>query len=142
MGSFLDAEAAKEPQLHNPRLVGIVRRQTAQRLIHGQHFCGDRIHLRTSVFGLERQLGYTTAAFERLPSSRMVDENATHESGGDGKKLSSVLPGCASLIHELEEQFVHQRSRVQRVIRAFATQLPASDASQLGINEGHKAIEG
>ena len=40
MRSFLYAQAAKEPQLYNPRLIGIARGQTAQRLVYGQHFRG------------------------------------------------------------------------------------------------------
>ena len=121
VSSFLYAQAAKEPQLYNPRLIGIARGQTAQRLVYGQHFRSDRVHHRVGTLGLERQLRYTTAAFERLPASGMIDQNAAHEAGGDSKKLSSVLPGCTSLIHELEEEFVHQRRGLQRVIRAFVT---------------------
>jgi len=121
VSSFLYAQAAKEPQLYNPRLIGIARGQTAQRLVYGQHFRSDRVHHRVGTLGLERQLRYTTAAFERLPASGMIDQNAAHEAGGDSKKLSSVLPGCASLTHELEEEFVHQRCGLQRVIRAFVT---------------------
>jgi hypothetical protein len=121
VGGFLYAQAAKEPQLHHPRLIGIARGQTAQRLVYGQHFRGDRVHHCVGTFGLERPPRCTTAAFERLSTSGMVDENAAHEACGDSKKLSSVLPCCASLIHELQKQFVHQRRGLQRVIRAFVT---------------------
>ena len=47
----------------------------------------------------------------------VIDKNATHDSGADGKKVSAILPLNLLYIHEPKIGFVHQGCGLNGVIR-------------------------
>lgn len=60
-------------------------------------------------------------------ATRGIDEDATYHLGGDAEEMRPVLPLYRSLIDELQEGFVHQCSRLERVIRTLAPQIAGGE---------------
>ena len=92
-----------------------------------------------------RQLdaGRARAALGGVPRPGMIDEHGAHHVGGDGEEVRPVLPRLAwMLLREAHVGLVHQRRRLQRVVRTLAAQMPRRDAAQLRVDQLHEAGEG
>ena len=101
MRRFFDTQPAKEPQFHDACLIGIACGEPLERLVHSQYFNRDRVRRGVNSLGLQCNLRYRTTPLQGLTASGVVDQDSSHELGGNGKKLSPAVPRCVSLIDEL-----------------------------------------
>jgi hypothetical protein len=68
----------------------------------------------------------------------MVNQNAAHRLRGDTEKVCAILPIHTCLIYEFEIGFVHERGRLQGVIRTLLAQVVIRQPPQFVVNERHQ----
>jgi hypothetical protein len=95
---LIHREAGEKAQLDDAHLLGIARREAAERRIDRQHI-GHRILPRRLGRDVDRDEHRRPAALARLSCPRVVDENPTHDLGGHAEELRPILPRRATLIH-------------------------------------------
>jgi hypothetical protein len=76
-----------------------------------------------------------------MAPARVVDKNASHQSGGDGKEVGTVLPLNVLLIDEPEVCLVYQFGWLQRAIGIFPSQIRSGMAAQFRIHEGNQLLK-
>ena len=74
-------------------------------------------------------------------SARMVDENAAHRLGGEGKESASIRPVDLALCYQLEIYLVDERTRIERVAVSLHAQPMVRQALQLGLGLDPELIE-
>ena len=57
------------------------------------------------------------------------------------KELTAITPVRAALVDQPEVSLVYQRSALQSVIRALATQITPSLAAQFVVDHGHQGVK-
>jgi hypothetical protein len=73
-------------------------------------------------------------------SACVVDQDATHQIGSDGKKMSSTLPVGMALRHKLQIGLMNKRSRLQRMVWTLMPQVQDRQPVKLLIDHGHQLI--
>lgn len=141
MRCFFDAQSPKESQFYDACLIGIPFGESLERLIHGQHFSCDRVGRRVNRLKVQCNPRYRTAALQGPTAPRVVYQNSSHQLRRDSKELCPTLPGCVSLIDELQKDFVNECGRLKGVIRPLAPQLVSRDAPQFWINQRHQTMQ-
>jgi hypothetical protein len=71
----------------------------------------------------------------------VIDEHAPHHGGGHAQEVKAALPMAGVLVHHAHERFVNQSGGLQRMLEALAFEVPAGDATQFVVHEGHQRIE-
>jgi hypothetical protein len=138
LGDLRRVEPAEKFQLHDLALAWVRLREGLQRVVQSEEIGGA---LRLKVLRLlEVDLLELAAALERVMRSRVLDQNLPHEARGDAAEVRPAFPAHLRLVHELQVSFVHQRRRLQRVVRPFASEVAAREAPQLGVNDRHEPL--
>ena len=123
--------------LHQLRLLGA---QTGQELVQSKELLDLRLD--GDLAFVERYVPHISAALLALSPASVIDDHLTHSGGGDGEEVIAVLPVCSGLIDQLQVRLVDEASGIEGTGRSPATELPASNPAQLGVNEIHQLIEG
>jgi len=71
----------------------------------------------------------------------VIQENAPDHSGGDGEKVGAVPPLDSILVDQAKVRFVYQRGTLQRRRAGLETKVPAGDAAQFLVHQGHQTVE-
>ena len=93
-----------------------------------------------AVDGVECDLCWRGAAFEGVPSARMVYEDASHDLRGDRKELRPIVPTHVVLSIESQPRFVRERGRLKSVAVALAPQRQLSLPAQLVVHERSNGV--
>ena len=72
----------------------------------------------------------------------MVDEDPSHEVGGDAEEVRAALPVDVSLAGELEKGLVDERGGLQGVIPSLPGEIPGRERVQLVVHERNQTFEG
>ena len=72
---------------------------------------------------------------------RVVNENAAHHPGRDGKEVRTVLPLYAVLVDELQIGLVGEGGGLQGVIGTLGLELGSGEAPQLPVDERDELVE-
>src|SRR5215831_18521337 len=73
-------------------------------------------------------------------SARIVDKQTTHDSRGRGEKMLPVVPLPAFRSQKPKESFVHNSSRLQRVIRSFPPHMDRCNVMQFLLDRLHQLV--
>src|SRR5215471_4167820 len=76
-----------------------------------------------------------------IVAAGVIDENTPHHLGRNGKKMGSILPLHALVIHQTQVGFVHQGAGLERMARALALHIIVRQATELLINDGRQVVE-
>ena len=145
LGCFVDAQAAKEPQLDHLRASRVEARQARQGIV-------ERTELRRAVgrwcrkpveidVGGVRDLLELSAAFGSPLGTRGVDENPPHDPRRHRKEVSSVLPLQLANVHQPKIRLVHERGRLERMAGALPSHVTAGEPTELVVDERRELIE-
>jgi hypothetical protein len=145
MNRFLSARktvvtSAEEAQLHDARLARIHGGQPLERLVERQQFLGAIVRKQQAL--LERDVPGAAAATLRLPSARVVNENASHHPGSDGEEVRPVAPVDAIEVDHAHVRLVRECGRLQGVFAPLAPHVGASETTQLVVHDRHQPVEG
>ena len=75
-------------------------------------------------------------------SASMVDQDVSHCTSRDRKKMCLTLPLDMGLIDQRKVRFVHEGCRLNGVAGSLVPHQPAGDRTQLGIEEIEQLISG
>jgi hypothetical protein len=64
----------------------------------------------------------------------MIDQDPPHDACRHAKEVRAVLEGQLFVGGEPHKRFVHQGSRLQRVVFSLSAHLPGSDLSQFAVD--------
>ena len=91
---------------------------------------------------IERHPGGNAAALDASLRPRMIDEDAAHGLCGDTEEVRPVLPAHVALFDQLQERFVDEGGRLQRVVRALPPEIPGGLTAELAMDERHQVLQG
>lgn len=80
-------------------------------------------------------------ALGRISITRMIDQDLTHQPGGDSQKMRSVAKAGEVTTHHARVDFMHQGGGLKGVVGSFAPQLGRSNAPQFSIDQREQVIE-
>src|ERR1044071_1229260 len=100
-------------QFDDPAFQRLKLRQAIERFIKRQYL--GRFFLREIGHIIETEFFFPAAALTAQIPARVIYKNATHKLRGDGEEMRTIMPLYLFLVDELEVDFVHQRSGLQRV---------------------------
>jgi hypothetical protein len=72
----------------------------------------------------------------------VVDQDVAHHASGAAEKVRPVLPRHVLASHHPQIRLVHERGRLERVVRALGLEGARGDLAQLGVDERQHAVEG
>jgi hypothetical protein len=72
----------------------------------------------------------------------VIDKNVAHNLSSDPEKVSAILPLGLLPLNEAEVGFVYQGRTLKGVVRAFAAQMAACQATQLVVYERDERFAG
>jgi len=139
LGDLLVLQAAEEPQLDDPRQLGIELRQPFQGDVDVQHVRGL---LRRELSGLvEGQLPGPSASLGIAVAARMIDQNATHHLRGESDEVQRVAPLHPALIDQSHEGFVNERRGLEGMTGTLVTQIACGKPVEFLVNERCELVE-
>ena len=84
---------------------------------------------------------YTSApALFRLTIPGMIHENSTQLLPGDGKEMRAILPLHRLGFEQTQKHLVHQRRRLQSMVRTLTAHMISGQTSQFLINRGDQFV--
>lgn len=132
-GGFFLGHAAEEAALHDPGLAAVEPGKSFESLIERQQHSGAFLH---GKFGLlERDSLPRAGALQGVVAPGVVDEDASHGSGGDGKEVRPIERTQAVDGGQPQVGLVDEPGGVERVVVTFQAKLSVSDAAQLVVDE-------
>ena len=100
-----------------------------------------RPELRDDGRFIQRDLNRPAAAFELVPRTRRVHENAPHDATGHGKEVRAALPLHSLDVNESQIRLVHEGSRLQGVTRTLVRHVSTRNPMQFPVHERHQPFE-
>jgi hypothetical protein len=70
----------------------------------------------------------------------MIDQDAAHQFGRQGIEMAAVLPVHRSLLHQFKISLVNKSRSVERMVRTFTAEMPASEPAKFLINSPDQLI--
>jgi hypothetical protein len=135
-------ESAKKTHLDDLYLAWIETSQRVQRIIEG-----DKISawVRGSITAhdsdlFQRDMLHTRPALYVMATG-MVHQYAPHHLGRNRKKMGSILPLHALVIHQSHVGLIDQGGRLESVARALALHIAVSEAAEFIINNRRQPLE-
>ena len=71
----------------------------------------------------------------------VIYEDASHQLGGNGKEMSSILPLHLANINQAQVSLIHESSGLQAVAVPLALHVPAGEAAKFAVNNRCELIE-
>ncbi len=131
---FLNGKAAKESQLDNFRLARILLSELMQRRVDAHKFSGlFRREYQGFVEGHNLVFAATLSA---QMAAGMVNQDAAHDLGRDGKKVRATSPINGVMLDELEIRLMDQSGGLKGVILPFATHVPPGKTPHFVVDQG------
>src|SRR5271165_2125688 len=138
LSRFFHAESAKEAHFYHLYLAGIEPRQSFHRSIqrhqvrgpvaahHGRLVQGDMLHAASPFWVL---------------APCMLNQNAPHQLGRNGKKVCAILPLHALVIHQAHVGLIDQGRGLQHETGTLALHVVARQTVEFLINDGGQPFE-
>ena len=138
-GDLLVVETAKVSQLDNLAAPWIVFGQSLQCFVQTNQFaaligndCGNF---------LERDLLRAAASLCVSMSPRVIDQDASHDLGGDCEEVRAIRPVHILLIDQSDVSFVYQGSRLKGVVFSLAAHVTAGEAVELVVDQRVQLVQ-
>src|SRR5437764_10244057 len=139
LGCFFHRQPAEETQLDHPAFFCVDSFEPIERLVEREQV---HITLRRGSYPLFKCDPISAATtLCGTPTTRMANENSPHHLRCNPQKLRTVLPLHLMLTNEAKINLIHQRSRLQGVTGALATESPHRLAMQLIVNDREQFLE-
>src|SRR5262249_21395554 len=123
-------------QLNNRALSGIEIFEPIERFVEGEKIV---VIARGWEFRIvDRDAAGTPATFGILSRPRGIYENAPHQPGSHGEKMSAILPGNIVVLDQPDVGFVHKSRGLQCVIASFLTHMPLCDPPEFTLDQRHQ----
>jgi len=139
-GSFVDAEATKEPHFDDLHLAGIDARERIQCVIER-----DEVEVIISAHHddrfVERDMPHAATALD-VVASRMLNKDAPHQLRADGEKMRTILPLHPGVIHQSHIRFIDQSGCLEAVARTFTSHIAMGEAMELRVDDWCQLIKG
>jgi len=137
---LLLAHAPEKPHLDDAALPGIPGFERGQGVI-------ERSVIDARSPGERYRIGHRDLLASGLPLARFaragrVHQDAAHDAGCHGEKVSAVLPFDAPDFDQSQVRLVDQRGCLQRVIRPLAPHVTGRKTMELLMNERQELIQG
>ncbi len=87
---------------------------------------------------VERHARRRTAALERPPGARALDEDLPHRQRGDGEEVRASIEVPRALGRHAHERFVHESRGLKGLPGTLASDVAGGDAPQLVVDERHQ----
>ena len=81
-----------------------------------------------------------TATLEVMATG-VIYEDASHQLGGNGKEMSSILPLHLANINQAQVSLIHESSGLQAVAVPLALHVPAGEAVKFAVHDRCELIE-
>ena len=75
-------------------------------------------------------------------SAGHVHQDVPHQPRRHGQEVRTVLPTDVLPVHQADERFVHQGSRLKHMAGTLAPEVPASKLAKLRVDERYELVEG
>jgi hypothetical protein len=130
---LLDGETGEVAELHDAGLAGVFVGEAAEGFVEGENFFGAFVREGEAFFELDAL--EAAAAHLGFVGAGAVDEDATHDVGGDADEVFAILP-VDVFFSEAEVGFVDEGGGLEGVVAAFAAHVGGGDAVEFGVDEG------
>jgi hypothetical protein len=130
-------EAGEESAFDDATHAFIVSEKAVERFVNGEQRFRALIERRDRfpTRCVERDSVLASSALVGAMTARVVDEDATHDAGGDREEMPAIGPLCARLVHESHIRLVHERRGAECVIGALPAELVVRDAAQIVVDD-------
>jgi hypothetical protein len=130
----------RKAQLDQVRLLRVQALEALQGLVERQHV--DALRLDRRLLGHRREVDphRLAAALVPDPRPRVVDRHPPHGLRRDGEEMPPALP-VGTPVHHAHEGFVHQRGRLESVVRTLAAHLLRRQPLQALVDHRHEPVE-
>ena len=136
---LLVVETAKVSQLDNLAAPWISLSQSLQRFVQTNQFAA----LLRSDCGnfLERDLLRAAASLCESMSSRVIDQDAAHDLGGDREEVRAIRPVHILLIDQANISFIYQSSGLKGVVFSLSAHVTAGEAVELVVDQRIQLVQ-
>jgi len=91
---------------------------------------------------IQRDLFLPAPSLSSVLSAGIIDQNVPHYVRGDGKEMNSALPCSISQPNKLDVSLMHERSRLQGVIRPLVPQMGDRQSMEFLVDDRNKVAGG
>jgi len=140
IGCFVHGQAAKESQLDNLAHASIERRQSAERIVEGNEVVLLRVEQLLDVIKTHRNR--TPATFLPVPVAGELHQDSPHHLRRDGEEVRAIPPFDSIDVDQPQVRLVHQRRRLQRMIRPLPAHVVPGETVELLIDQRDQSVEG
>ena len=138
-GDLLVVETTKISQLNHLTAPRISLGQSFQRFVQTNQFAA-LIRNDCSNF-LERDLLRAAASLCVSMSSRVIDQDAAHDLGGDREEVRTIGPVYILLIDHSDVSFVYQGSGLKCVVFSLLAHVTAGEAVELVVDQRVQLVQ-
>src|SRR5262245_24238922 len=90
---------------------------------------------------IKRDLKRSSTPFVVSSCPRKIDENLSHYSSGDAKKVGPIVPTHSPRVYQSQVRFVDQRSRLQCVSSTLASHVRPCQSPQFDLDQRDQLLE-
>ena len=138
--SLFGRQSGEEPELHDLRLTRIQLGELGQGTLEFEDVQFVATGRRRQLLEWD-SLGVATSLAPSL-SARVIGEDLPHGSRGDGEEVVPTAPCGVGPVDHLEERFVDQGRRLERVIHGLVAEVSVRDPPKLFVDERKQLIDG
>jgi hypothetical protein len=137
IANFVEGEAAEATEFNDAGGAGILGGEVGEEFIEVQELfdagggAGD--------IAMEGEPFESATAFGGTVGAGMIDEQAAHGGGGDGKEVFATAPEKVVLTCHTEEEFVDEGGGLECMILTFAGHTVGGYLAQFGVDDIEKA---
>ena len=139
LGDLVVLEAAEEPQLDDPRQLGVDLGELRERLVDGHDVGVARLRLVGHV--VEGDPVEAAGALLAAAAPGVVDQHPAHHRGGKGEEVGAALPVDRALIDQPQEGLVHQVGGLEGVAGALAGEIARGQPAELVVDRRQQPVE-
>ena len=140
IGCFVHGQAAKESQLDNLAHASIERRQSAERIVERNEVVLLQGWQLVDV--IETDVNRTAATFLALPAACRLHQDPSHHLRRQSEEVRAIPPFDAIDVDQPQVRLVHQRRRLQRMIRPLLAHIAPGETVELVVDQRHQSREG
>ena len=138
VGDLFEAEAAEEAEFEDGGFAFVEVAEAVEGVVEGEEFVGAVGGDIDAGFELDE---FAACAFFGFVGAGEIDEDATHDFGGEGVEVGAVFEGGVVLFDHAHVGFVDERGGLQGMVRPLVAHVAGGDFVEFRIDERGQLID-
>jgi len=138
-GDLFEGEAGKEMHLEDIGLPWIECGEAGESFVDGQDVCGGVVGSLDHLFD-ESDLNLSVSALSCAMGSCVIDEDVTHDVGGQAEDAGAILPHGIGFADEPQVGLIDESSGLEGVVAALEAHLHHCQLMQLLVEAGGEVV--